>query len=475
MITTVQKVSLSDSESAKDGNDIGISSAAVSQVHVAMDSLKSVDVLDVSQEGVEAWNGAEQQYNEKVSQTETQIITKLKDKLSKCCTASDMFRVFSRFNALFVRPKIRGAVHEYQSVLMDRVKDDIKKLYEKFMAQYNQQNSTTTTITTTRMDDVSLFARSRDVPLLSATIIWTRSIETRLYSLMQKVEYVLGKGWEQYAEGQMLLKQFQSFLKSLDTRPVVQQWIEDEIARPFVGGLVFKITKNRLNGNRLELGVNFDIKSIMVFKDVRNLNWLGVSVPVSLQNMAKDAKRVYPFAVSIDETLRIYQKTLTRLDAISAANSATSTQNVKVSVLVAEFHLAIQHLVSRGVQLSWEYFINSYDVRGLSTSDNRHVAFVRDLSKCVSEFQEKTMFVLECHDEIVKLIGDIQTIPYNHTSFTSCIATIQSVIDRLNYEGVSNLKFYTCSISDRIEQALVSRLQAATKVTWIDVLSSLFL
>ena len=43
-----------------------------------------------------------------------------------------MFRIFSRFNALFVRPHIRGAIREYQTQLIQRVKDDIENLHEKF-------------------------------------------------------------------------------------------------------------------------------------------------------------------------------------------------------------------------------------------------------------------------------------------------------------------------------------------------------
>ncbi len=43
-----------------------------------------------------------------------------------------MFRIFSRFNALFVRQHIRGAIREYQTQLIQRVKDDIENLHEKF-------------------------------------------------------------------------------------------------------------------------------------------------------------------------------------------------------------------------------------------------------------------------------------------------------------------------------------------------------
>ena len=45
-----------------------------------------------------------------------------------------MFRIFSRFNALFIRPHIM----EYQTQLIQRVNDDIETLREKFKVQYMQ-------------------------------------------------------------------------------------------------------------------------------------------------------------------------------------------------------------------------------------------------------------------------------------------------------------------------------------------------
>lgn len=52
---------------------------------------------------------AETAYNERVARVENQIISRLRDRLGSARNANEMFRVFSKFNALFVRPKIRGA------------------------------------------------------------------------------------------------------------------------------------------------------------------------------------------------------------------------------------------------------------------------------------------------------------------------------------------------------------------------------
>jgi hypothetical protein len=106
-------------------------------------------LLTRHKEGTEIWVAAENAYNERVSRVENQIIARLRDRLGTARNANEMFRVFSKFNALFVRPKvnkqnlfetedvfenpfqIRGAIQEYQTQLIDSVKEDIKRLHEK--------------------------------------------------------------------------------------------------------------------------------------------------------------------------------------------------------------------------------------------------------------------------------------------------------------------------------------------------------
>ena len=49
---------------------------------------------------------AENAYNERIARVENQIIARLRDRLGTARNANEMFRVFSKFNALFVRPKV---------------------------------------------------------------------------------------------------------------------------------------------------------------------------------------------------------------------------------------------------------------------------------------------------------------------------------------------------------------------------------
>lgn len=105
---------------------------AIEEVNLAYENVKEVECLDISREGTDAWEAAVKRYEERIDRVETRITAHLRDQLGTAKNANEMFRIFSRFNALFVRPHIRGAIREYQTQLIQRVKDDIEDLHEKF-------------------------------------------------------------------------------------------------------------------------------------------------------------------------------------------------------------------------------------------------------------------------------------------------------------------------------------------------------
>lgn len=221
-----------------------------------------------------------------------------------------------------------GAIAEYQSQLIDSVKEDIRLLHDKFKKSYQHS-------------EAYHMSQLRDHPPISGAIIWAKQIERQLFTYMKRVEDVLGKGWELYAEGQKLQSESQSFRRKLDTRPIYDAWLHDINRRSLhISGRLFEITKNRSatgGAGSWQLGVNFDAQIITLFKEVRNLLWLGFQVPHTISNIAKDAKRVYPHAVSLMETVRTYSQTIAKVQA-----------NPGIVALVAEFRNNAQQQITKG-------------------------------------------------------------------------------------------------------------------------------
>ncbi len=197
-----------------------------------------------------------------------------------------------------------------------------------------------------RYSEAYHMSQMRDLPPIAGAIIWARQIERQLLTYMKRVEDVLGKGWELYAEGQKLQSESSAFRKKLDTRPVYEAWLHDINRRNMgVDGRLFEIVRLRGAGGggavAYQLAVNFDPQIITLFKEVRNLLWLGFQVPHAITNMAKDAKRVYPHAVSLMETVRTYGQTLDLVE-----------RNGGIEWLVAEYRNEAQRMINKGQFLS---------------------------------------------------------------------------------------------------------------------------
>ncbi|CAK7266377.1 dynein heavy chain [Sporothrix epigloea] len=438
---------------------------AVEEVRQAWEALRNVDLLDVTPEGTAKWARAENTYNERTARVENSIIARLRDRLATAKNANEMFRVFSKFNALFVRPKIRGAIAEYQTQLIDNVKQAIAALHERFKQQYGHS-------------EAHAMATLHDLPPVSGAIIWARQIECQLDNYMKKVEDVLGADWALHAEGQKLENESIQFRKKLKTAPIFDAWAKDTMRREVsIAGRLFSIKRVRSAGNTLELGVNFDPQVIALFKETRNLIWLNYSVPHAVNSVAKDAKRVYPYAVSLMESVRTFSQTL-----------RTINEMPEVSMLLNGHRNNVYALVAKGVPLRWESFVNSYEVhiRGLSShmsngsigggagsamdrlkgGESNHVLFVREIAAAVSLLQTKTATLATYHATIQKSLQELAVCPYESSAFESRLRTIQEAVDQLNLQQYANLAFWVEGMNRQIKATLLTRLQRAIHA-WI--------
>lgn len=452
---------LSDGSQVKEAvivEDIG-DVDAVEEVSLAYDSLKDVDVLDVSPEGTRLFEQAEQRYNERTSRVENSIIARLRDRLGTAKNANEMFRVFAKFNPLFVRPKIRGAISEYQTQLIENVKKDISALHERFKRQYGTS-------------EAHAMAQLRDFPPVSGAVIWASQIENQLENYMRKVEDILGKDWAHHAEGQKLQAESSMFKKKLDTRPIFESWLQEVARRKLsISGRLFTINKNRAAGGRLELGVNFDAQVIAIFKETRNLTWRGFPVPHGINNISKEAKRVYPFAVSLMESVRTYTQTMRNVEEMK-----------DVALLLNGYINNVQALVGKGVPLKWESFVHAYDLHvrqpnfttttsGTGRSESKHVQFVREFAFHTSVLQTKVENLHAIHASVEEALKSLETCPYTPEAFRQILQTIQDAVDQLNLQNYANLTSWGTGLNHRIENILLMRLSRAI-AQWIDVFNS---
>ena len=430
---------------------------AVEEVAEAYAALKNVDVLDVTPEGTQLWIQEEIAYNERTSRVENSIIARLRDRLATARNANEMFRVFSKFNALLVRPKIRGAIGEYQTQLIENVKHDISTLHERFKEQYGHS-------------EAHAMAQLRDLPPVSGAIIWARQIERQLNGYMRKVEDVLGEDWHLHSEGQKLQAESNLFRKKLDTGPVFQSWLHDVQQRHItISGRLFNVVRNRAAGNTLELTVNFDAQIIALFKEVRNLIWLNFQVPHAVSNISKEAKRVYPYAISLMESVRTLLQTNRSIASMT-----------EVAILLNGYVNDVQTMIAKGIPLRWESFVHSYELHVKqsamangaiepalpSRGESKHVQFVREFASSASVLQTKTATLSSINESIQKAIHELKMCPYETSAFKQRLDTIQVAVDKLNLENYVNLEYWVSNLNKKIEDILRERLHRAIR-EWI--------
>ena len=433
---------------------------AVQEVKQAWEALQNVDLLDVTDDGKERWVRAENLYNERTTRVENSIISRLRDRLATAKTANEMFRVFSKFNALFVRPKIRGAIQEYQNQLMDHVKHAINGLHERYKQQYAHS-------------EAHAMSQIRDLPPVSGAIIWARQIEFQLDGYMKKVGDVLGPGWDLHAEGQKLHEESELFKQKLDTQKIYEAWIHDVNRRKIsITGHLFEIIQLRSSGGLFELSVNFDPQITTLFKETRNLTWQGYTVPHAVTTVSKDAKRVYPYAVSLMESVRTLSQTFRQISAMG-----------EEAVLLHGYRNEVYKLVGEGIPLRWESFVSSHELfyadqrqnrliaggadYGFSkNTESKHGQFIRGFAAAVSVLQTKAVSLNYIHTQVEQALKELATCAYESSAFQSRLDIVQSAVDQLSLEQYVNLDFWVRGLNEKIKTIVLGRLHVAIQA-WI--------
>jgi dynein heavy chain 1 len=296
------------------------------QVEIAYDSVKDLDCLDTTKDGNAAWEAAMQRYRDQIGRIETQLAARLRDQLGGAKNADEMFAIFQRYNALFVRPHIRSAIREYQAKLIDRVKEDIDQLRAKYADEKNESRAL-------------ILSRCIDIPPLSAKIMWIKQIEAQLTMYEKRVKDVLGEGWANHLEGRDLKREVDSFRQILNTDQLFKDWcVKIQSKEITSNGRLFATEKQQIQGRVIsKLKVNYTPETIVISKEVRNLKSMGFRVPFKIVNVAHQASNTYSFAISLLESMRAYDATndiATNRSAIGllAANYRKSVRDLLVEV-----------------------------------------------------------------------------------------------------------------------------------------------
>ncbi|TDH68981.1 hypothetical protein CCR75_000940 [Bremia lactucae] len=426
-LSDVIKRVLSGSNTIEFNDAQGGSDAALSEINLAFAQLKSLDPLDVSSEGLMAWKNLRKAYDLCIDRVEGRIINSLTSRLSATSNADEMFRVFSKYNALFFRPRIRSAVQQFQMQLIENVKKDVSNLQAKFRARYAYSEASRT-------------SKLRDIPPIAGAVMWAKQIERKLKMLLSRVESVLGIGWEQHVEGKALKAAAEAFVAKLNPQLIFDQWVHELAAMPIFDtkNIILNIvTENTPQGEKKTLAVAFNQQIVTLFKEVRNLEWLGYHVNFTLKMIAEDAKSKYPFAMSLDASLKTYTSSCRRIKPIFEALTAAYVRDVRAT---------IGKTFTKGSEMRWH-------ADGLGE-------YVIELAAKVERLHDKVDELLQKSSDIDTLLDGVRSSSdFQVENAHSVLVKVQGHVDELSLAGYANLAVFVKNLNTLISELLGKKLE----------------
>ena len=75
----------------------------------------------------------------------------------------------------------------------------------------------------------------------------------------------------------------------------------------------FDCLKNNFWLDVVSVTILMMLMHICILFQVRNMRWLGFRVPLAIVNKAHQANQLYPFAISLIESVRTYEQTLEKV------------------------------------------------------------------------------------------------------------------------------------------------------------------
>lgn len=319
-----------------------------------------------------------------------------------------------------------------QTRLIEQVKLDIKVLQDKFKVSF----------TNTKAAEMS---EVRDLPPVSAQIIWAKQLDRQLSMYLDRVGQVLGTGWEQHVDGRSLKEDGDRFHKMLDPQTLYDEWVQEALSKDLsVTGTVFDVQLERTGGGHLEPIVNFHPTIINLAKEVRTLRTLGFRPPLTIQRSANEAHQLYPFAIAVKSSLKAYQQTVEQLHEEDYFHG--------VRHLVAGWHATVQERMHQGFTTQWD----SSDLQQLTVGFN----------EAVDMFLERTHEAIEHHAKSCELIDSLTECHFDRGTIGGIMDQVQESLQQLQFDGFSNLATYARHLDARVERRFLSRLPHALRL-WV--------
>lgn len=187
--------------------------------------------------------------------------------------------------------------------------------------------------------------------------------------------------------------------------------------------------------------LNFNTNFFNILKEKPNIDRIGIKLSISVTFKLTDFKLLYPLVCSVQETLRTFNYT----------NSRVTDRFAK---LIAEKKNDAQRAMLEGTTIQWK-------------SDVKVQRFSEKIEIAVKKYEEAVQDAIEKTQLIEDYLTQLSTCPVERTVMQEKLNLIQRILDDFNFNDYSNLIIWVEELDERIRGILTRRLEEYVQI-WIN-------
>lgn len=246
----------------------------------------------------ENWSTARIMYNQRLSTLEGKFIRMFEQKLYNCQCSERMLATFLNFKPLMdFYPKLRSVMKTHQQTLIDLISEEISLIEKRLSKESHLCN----------------VLELRNLSTTAAIVTQCKQVELHLKHILKQLEQLLGQDFKTLPHGMSLIKKCDNIMSKFNVEKYLSELYE-KMLRGDVGTLeapLLKILQDQ--HGKYEIRVNFDFSIGTLFKDSRNLIYMGYKVPGNVIRIARKYKAIYPQAINLLEQVQTLMSVLNEL------------------------------------------------------------------------------------------------------------------------------------------------------------------
>ena len=236
------------------------------------------------------WATALTLYNQRLFDLETKLLSSL-DKAINESPQEKLITVLIRYKPLAnISPRVKSKIRDMQHTLLGSVMNEISVLEKKLNT----------------LEECNEYLLLHDVPTISAKILNRINVQTRVSDILRNLEIIFGSTWRDTSEGGTILGKINTIVESQNIDTVLKPWLASipGITSSFLDMDVIKILLVR--ENKYEVKINFDFSLATLYKEVKNLIYMGINLPPQIVKVAKSLKYTHSNAVQVLELFQTF-------------------------------------------------------------------------------------------------------------------------------------------------------------------------